>query len=322
MISHNTRDQQIRQEAADWAVRLDAGEAPGAELQHWLAQDAAHGAALDYARATWNLLGDLGRQAAARNQPIALPVRKRAPLTRWVGSAAASVLLLLGLQQAAPMLTPMLADHATGKGEIRSITLPDGSVAQLDARTAIDLHYTDSERRIRLLQGDASFAVAPIGGTEQRPFIVETAGGNSRALGTKFVVSQDQDGAWMGVLEHSVELSLQQPPATGLARTVLQEGQAAHYSADKGIEPLADFDVARASSWQRGVLVFDRVPLAEVAERLNRYRDGWLMITDKNLAQREVSGVFRLDSLDDALATVTSELHATRMDLPGVTLLY
>ncbi len=321
MISHNTREQQIRQEAADWAVRLDARESSGAqadELQHWLAQDPAHGAALDYARATWSLLGELGQQATARNQPIALPVRKPVPVTRWVGSAAASVLLLLGLQQAAPLLPPMLADHATGKGEIRSITLPDGSVAQLDAKSAIDLYYTDKERRIRLLSGDASFDVAPIGGNEQRPFIVESAGGSSRALGTKFVVSQDDRGAWMGVLEHSVELSLQNPAR----RQVLQEGQAAHYSQENGIETLQGFDVARASSWQRGVLVFDRVPLAQVAERLNRYRPGWLMISDKNLAQREVSGVFRLDSLDDALATVASELHASRIDLPGMTLLY
>ncbi|MEN0105123.1 MAG: FecR domain-containing protein [Pseudomonas sp.] len=321
MISHNSNEQEIRQQAADWAVRLDAQNADATELQHWLAQDPAHGVALDYARATWGLLAELGREAATANTPIALPVRKRAPLTRWVGGAAASVLLLLGLQQAAPLLTPMLADEATGRGEIRRITLPDGSVATLDANSAIDLHYSATERRIELLSGDASFTVAPVGGNEPRPFIVDSAGGSSRALGTQFVVSQDAKGAWMGVLEHSVELTLQQP-GSGLNRQVLQEGQAAHYTASGGIEMLPGFDVARASSWQRGVLVFDRVPLAQVAERLNRYRPGWLMITDKNLAQREVSGVFRLDSLDDALTSVTTELHASRVDFPGVTLLY
>jgi transmembrane sensor len=322
VISHNTREQEIRQQAADWAVQLDARTVNSSELQHWLAQDPAHGPALDYARATWNLLADLGREAVAANVPVALPVRKRAPLTRWVGSAAASVLLLLGLQQAAPLLTPMLADHATGIGEIRRVTLPDGSVATLDANSAIDLHYSASERRIELLSGDASFAVAPIGGNEQRPFIVDSSGGSSRALGTQFVLSQDAKGAWMGVLEHSVELSLNEPPQNGIERQVLQQGQAARYSQAAGIELLSDFDVARASSWQRGVLVFDRVPLAQVAERLNQYRPGWLLITDKTLAQREVSGVFRLDSLDDALTTVTAELHASRVDLAGVTLLY
>ena len=47
-----------------------------------------------------------------------------------------------------------------------------------------------------------------------------------------------------------------------------------------------------------------------------------MLITDSALARREVSGVFRLDILDEALDTLTHELKVSRLDLPGVTFLY
>lgn len=324
MISHDVREQEIREAAADWAVRLDAaaaGSARPAELERWLADDPRHLQALQYAQATWDLLGQLG--SAQVTAPLVdvrqFPARRRAAPLRWVATAAALVLLLVSVQQGSQMMVPLLADHATGRGEIREVQLPDGSVAQLDTQSAIDLVYSASERRIRLLQGEASFTVAPLGPDEQRPFVVESRGGSTRALGTRFVVGENADeGAWVGVLEHSVELKVSSPADN---RLVLREGQAARYD-QMGIEPLSGLDVQRASSWQRGVLVFERVPLEQVAQRLNRYRAGWVVIADAQLAQREVSGVFRLDSLDEALSTVTRELHAKRTDLPGVSLIY
>lgn len=327
MISHDVREQEIREAAADWAVRLDAaaaGSARPAELERWLADDPRHVQALQYAQATWNLLGQLG--SAQATAPLAevrqFPARRRAAPLRWVATAAALVLLVVSVQQGAQMMVPLLADHATSRGEIREVQLPDGSVAQLDTQSAIDLVYSASERRIRLLQGEASFTVAPLGPDEQRPFVVESRGGSTRALGTRFVVGENAgEGAWVGVLEHSVELKVPSSSSPADNRLVLREGQAARYD-QAGIEPLGGLDVQRASSWQRGVLVFERVPLEQVAQRLNRYRTGWVVIADAQLAQREVSGVFRLDSLDEALSTVTRELHAKRTDLPGVSLIY
>ena len=85
---------------------------------------------------------------------------------------------------------------------------------------------------------------------------------------------------------------------------------------------LPDFDLARATSWRRGVLVFDRQPLAKVVEELNRYRPGRVVLSNADLANREVSAVFRLDMLDQALGTLTDELQVRRFDLAGVSLIY
>ncbi|MGY2437227.1 hypothetical protein ACW4FQ_29230, partial [Escherichia coli] len=84
----------------------------------------------------------------------------------------------------------------------------------------------------------------------------------------------------------------------------------------------AVLDLQRATSWQRGLLVFDRQPLGQVIEQLNRYRPGYILIGSDAIAQREVSGVFRLDALDDALATLTREMQLRQRELMGVSLIY
>ena len=137
------------------------------------------------------------------------------------------------------------------------------------------------ERRISLLAGSAVFDVAPMSEAETRPFVVQSAGGRTRALGTQFVVGREgRDRAWVGVLQHSVEVSLQAPPAQGAAQQTLEEGQSARYSAAQGVQKLPGFDLSAATSWRRGVLVFDRQPLGHVIEQLNRYRPGQIILAN------------------------------------------
>lgn len=329
VISQHLREQQIREEAADWAVRLSQGDpdpATAEALARWRQADPRHPEALAFAQATWDALGQLADEPAAGEPPrrrAAREAARPAPRTRrrwrWASGVAALLLVaVLGVDAGRPLLMPLLADYASGTGEVRRVTLPDGSEVELDSRSAIDVLYSDGERRVRLLAGEACFSVAPMGGDERRPFVVESAGGTTRALGTRFLVGERGQGAWVGVLEHSVAVNLEGVPG----ERVLSEGQSARYDRTQGIQPLLGLDLQRASSWRRGVLVFDRVPLAEVAEQLNRYRTRRLVVTDARLARREVSGVFRLDILDEALDTLTHELHAQRLDVPGATFLY
>ena len=70
------------------------------------------------------------------------------------------------------------------------------------------------------------------------------------------------------------------------------------------------------------MLIFDRQPLAHVIEQLNRYRPGQIVLANRALADRQVSGVFRLDMLDSALATLTQELQVQRVELAGLSLIY
>ncbi|EPL8686531.1 TPA: FecR family protein, partial [Pseudomonas aeruginosa] len=119
-----------------------------------------------------------------------------------------------------------LADHATGKGEVRILRLVDGSEVELDAQSAIDVAYDSRERRVRLLEGSAIFRAAPRAGRETRPFVVESAGGSTRALGTRFLVSRNDDGSvQVGVLEHRVAVALAHPRTGTVGRRELGEGE-------------------------------------------------------------------------------------------------
>ena len=333
MNSQGPEQQMITEAAAEWAVRLHAGalsEEAQAQLEQWLAADERHAPALHFAEQAWAALGELAlesrpephrqRPAEARTAPV---TRRRRPL-RWVGRAAVlSLVLAVGWVTGPTLLLQMQSDYRTGAGEIRTVQLDDGSSVELDASSAISIDYDSNERRINLLAGSAVFDVAPMSEAETRPFVVQSAGGRTKALGTQFVVGREgSDQAWVGVLQHSVAVSLQSPPVQGAAQQTLEEGQSARYSVKNGVQPLPGFDLSAATSWRRGVLIFDRQPLGQVIEQLNRYRPGQILLANPALASRQVSGVFRLEMLDSALQTLTRELHVKRVELAGVSLIY
>ena len=329
MNSPGPQQHSITEAAADWAVRLHAGaltDQEQAELRQWIARDSRHEAALRFAEQTWAALGEVHRdETLHRQRPPATAAPVRGPRRRRPWRMAASVALLLvvagvGWVRGPEALLQMQADYFTQKGEVRTVHLADGSSVQLDSASAIKLDFDGVQRRISLIKGSAIFDVAPMAGEEKRPFVVHSASGQTRALGTRFVVEREDDRqAWVGVLQHRVAVTLQALPQKA---TVLKEGQAARYSPENGVVALDDFDLERATSWRRGVLIFDRLPLAKVIEQLNRYRPGKVVLTNADLGTREVSGVFRLDMLDTALGTLTEELQVQRFDLAGLSLIY
>lgn len=233
--------QQIRQQAAEWAIRLDGGDLDRSRreaLDGWLAADPRHPAALALAQRTWKQLGSLAEPRTMVQTAVASAPRRAGGRRKgWRGwAAAAAVLLALGSAwNERDAGVSWLADHATGKGEVRILRLVDGSEVELDAQSAIDVAYDSRERRVRLLEGSAIFRAAPRAGRETRPFVVESAGGSTRALGTRFLVSRNDDGSvQVGVLEHRVAVALAHPRTGTVGRRELGEGESLRYSAEGG----------------------------------------------------------------------------------------
>ncbi|HBO3874035.1 TPA: FecR domain-containing protein, partial [Pseudomonas aeruginosa] len=231
--------QQIRQQAAEWAIRLDGGDLDRSRreaLDGWLAADPRHRAALALAQRTWKQLGSLAEPRTMVQTPVASAPRRAGGRRKgWRGwAAAAAVLLALGSAwNERDAGVSWLADHSTGKGEVRILRLVDGSEVELDAQSAIDVAYDSRERRVRLLEGSAIFRAAPRAGRETRPFVVESAGGSTRALGTRFLVSRNDDGSvQVGVLEHRVAVALAHPRTGTVGRRELGEGESLRYSAE------------------------------------------------------------------------------------------
>lgn len=333
MSGRDEEQQKIEAKAAEWVVRLEAGpldDAERRELDAWRRRSPAHDRAFNHARRTWAELGALEPQAG----PIATRAAARGPTDgrrdggsrgrpgRRLGlGLAASILLAaaLGAVHALDPVATLRADHTTRVGEVREITLPDGSTAQLDTDTALAIDFAGPERSVTVLDGAAAFTVASQG--DAGPFVVRAAGGSARALGTEFVVRAAGDRARVKVLADRVRVTAGQAPDA--QSKVLSTGQTVDYGGDDGrIGAVRTIDPGRTATWRTGRLVFDDVPLATAVAEINRYRRGRVVVLDSDLAKRRVSGVFRIADLDGVPQRIAGELGARTTSVPFLTVLH
>jgi len=106
----------------------------------------------------------LGKQADA---PSPLVAARSSP--RWaVAAALAGIAILLGGWW---WLTAR-QQFSTVAGEQRTLTLEDGSIVQLNARSSIRINFSAQRRDVRLLTGEALFTVHR---DQRRPFRVMTS---------------------------------------------------------------------------------------------------------------------------------------------------
>jgi transmembrane sensor len=301
-------DESVAMQAAQWFFLLQSGEATAADHSrwtHWRAADPAHEAAWQRAELVsrkFNMLPGalsmpaLGRKTRAdrRTAVKTLAVLLTAAPAGWLAWRASPA-------------REWMADQRTATGERRELRLPDGTRIQLNTATAIDVAYDAKQRLVRLRAGEILIDTAPdtVASSDPayRPFVVETAQGRLRALGTRFVVRQYEDRrSHLAVLEGAVEI--RPDDARGLA-VVLKAGEQAGFSASAVGEVTAVGP--EADDWSRGVLRAKNMRLQDFLAELGRYRPGVLRC-DPAVADLRVSGVFQLrdtgpvlDSLPQAL---------------------
>jgi len=322
----------IESEATDWLVLQTAGRLDShaeSAFQAWIGRSAQHRAIYAELRRTWDSLevlrsnpGDLLRHTAKLNHK-AEAMRMPRRLTSAITALAASLLLMaLGaFLWFGDLATLMLADHRSAPGEIRSVTLADGSHVDLGPASAIRVQFSATERRIELLNGSAFFHAVPQALAGGRPFVVETGRLSARALGTRFAVERLAERDTVAVAEHDVEVTLRGPD--DLAQSaVLSPGQTMRYRRGAALGMVGSIDPREIAAWRSGNLVFYQAPLGEVVAELNRYRRSRIVIMDDELSARIVSGVVRGDDPDGALKVVTDELRVRKTEWPFLVIIH
>ncbi|MDQ7249540.1 FecR family protein [Dongia sedimenti] len=289
-------NRRIAEQAADWALRLADGisEPERLDFDAWLRRDPAHGRAFDRAR---RIMGEAGM--ALRLDTDFTRRLLRRPEKRG-GPTAIVVLLVLaaagGAFLAADGPLRLRADFVSAAGDMPRIALSDGSYVTLNGESAIAAHFDAGTRSVTLLKGEAYFEVAS---DPARPFVVTAGPGRIEARGTAFDVNLVGGEVDVTVTEHTVAVKA---TAAG-AETLLASGRRLAYD-DQGIlrrpEPVPE---GFETPWRQGRLIFEDRPLSMVAEEIFRHLPGKVVVADRALAGRRISGSFDLADPEAALAS-------------------
>jgi transmembrane sensor len=286
--------------AARWYVDL-RDEAPDAAVcaahQRWLKHDPRHQQAWDRLARLQDKLGQIN-PAIGRSTLTSARARRRDVLK------VLSILLVAGgagtLAWNTTALPTLMADQRTATGERRRVRLDDGTQLQLNTATAVDVRYSERLREVFLLRGEIQIETAR--DPHARPFIVHTAEGSIRALGTRFVVRSETGRSEVSVQEHAVEVR-----TSNLSGPVVRvdAGQQLGFR-QNSIEPLQPAN-PQADAWTRDMLVADDWRLGDFIAQLQRYRSGHLGC-DPAVAALRISGAFHLGNTDTVLDNLTSTL--------------
>jgi len=188
--------------------------------------------------------------------------------------------------------------YITNVGEMRSITLEDGSVVDLNTRSRLRARFTAAERDVQLLTGEAIFRVAR---NPNRPFRVWSGETEIVAVGTEFNVDAHNSRTVVTVLEGRVRVSSSMSSTSGrstgstepAARPIeLASGEqavVAEFNPPRRV-PVADTKRATAGTERR--LIFEETTLTDVAAEFARYNEKSIHILGEPLASKRITGIF------------------------------
>jgi len=334
----------IEEEAVVWLVRLDRDngleDSELVEMQAWAARSPAHRAELLRISAFWNannVLTELsiplrGRAGSERGQNRGM-LNVLFPYQNFRGIVVAMCFLLSFFAFKDWLIPPAIDStngiYATAIGEVRLETLVDGSQLEINTDSQVQVDYSGSTRKLRLLRGEVHFSVSH---NEEWPFEVYAGGSKVGAVGTAFLLRLNDDALNVIVTDGKVDLSalsdsslaskenpLQQysPALEKFARLSVGEGLTFN-SRSASPEPkiMEKSEIIQKLAWRKGYLVFSGEPLSLVVEELNRYQIISVEILGPELGALPIGGRFKIGELDALFDALNSNfgIQVNRVD--------
>ena len=316
----------VEHEAVAWVQKLASGEATADDvdaLKRWCAQSPEHAAAFAEAKRVWGRVGAAGRVLHEPGEDFTADLDELGRHRRVMNRRAllgGGVALLGGVSAYGvinppfglwPSFSELDADYRTGTGEQRSVTFANDVAISLNTQTSLAVRPSQgTEDRIELISGEAAFAAS----NARRSFAVLAANGKAIVESGRFDVRYTTMGERSPVsvtcFDGAVRIEHRKEVAD------LGPGQRVQYDA-AGLGQIAAVDPIAASDWQRGIVEFRGTPLAEAVEEINRYRPGRIILINARLAQKDISGRFRIDQMDKVLLQLQQAFGARLRRLPG-----
>lgn len=205
--------------------------------------------------------------------------------------------------------------YTTAFGEIRNIVLPDSSKVTLNANSTLSFHHASlvgsSERRI-YLEGEAYFEVLKKRNPHPVKFIVVTENAEVEVLGTRFNVNSRRGKTRVVLNSGKVKFNVSHDQ-----KATLEPGDMVEYSDDQELT-LQKVDPEIHNSWVKQQLIFDDTSLQELAEILEDNYGLKVIINNKDLNNKKITGEISAKSAT-VILTAISKLFKIKVSRSGNT---
>ncbi|HWB16598.1 MAG TPA: FecR domain-containing protein [Vicinamibacterales bacterium] len=288
-------------EAAEWVIALREepdDRALRARFTAWLEADPHHAEAWAEMDETVRIIESAPPERRTYDLPA--PVKRLDRRWRWGWTAAAAAFVVLVLI-AGPMISLRLkADHFSGVGKVENVALADGSVVELGPESAIAVDYRSDARLVRLLSGQAMFEVAP---DPARPFRVAAGHITATALGTGFDVRMIGERTSVAVRHGRVRV--QDEGATPTLTRELGAGEWVRFAPDRPMEEGAGA-AEIVGAWRSGTIPIRNRPIAEAIDEARPWFRGRIVLADRALGERLVTGTYDFRDPAHSLALIVA----------------
>ena len=239
------------------------------------------------------------------------------PLTRhffgsggvgWLVAASVSVVLLFAGIAYKDQL--FYTTYRTAFGEMRAITLTDGSRITLNANSSVRVPRFGfgGQNRNVMLAGEADFSIKHL--PNNQPFVVQT-GKNFEVvvLGTEFLVNTREKGEKVLLNTGKVRLLYQEGKTS--KQVIMMPGNVATFDPQGRVSLKQTPKPQDLMAWKEHRFVFDGKTLADIATLFKENYGIDLQIPDKAVAKWTISGSFKAYSAEELIETLAAAANLT-----------
>lgn len=246
--------------------------------------------------------------------PSTAPVRKM-QVFRWLAAAAIiGIIATFAWLWHTPTSPAVWASVRTGYGELRKVTLADGSVITLNANTELRYDSTaiNSANREVWLKGEAFFQVKTAAAGSFKVHAGDSL--SVSVLGTEFNVRHTNTNTAVTLNSGKVKVAAVQQGT--IAEIVLRPGEMVMYDAAQQQLQRQTADTALASGWKSGQQSFFQASLQEVTAWMTTHFGVAVSFSDPRLKQLPFSGTIPADSVAHIIPILEKSLDI-RIDKSG-----
>ncbi|GAB3177017.1 FecR family protein [Telluribacter humicola] len=244
-------------------------------------------------------------ESTEEDAPVDEPTVARPLWSRWL--VAATTLILLGMGGWMFKDNILYTTYRTAYGEIKTITLSDGSLVKLNTNSSLRVPrfgFGQHNREVYLV-GEANFSITHT--AEHQKFVVKTPKDfEVVVLGTEFTMYARQHNSKVVLKKGKVQVRYQE--ANKQKEVMMKPGDLVTIDRKNRVELKTTQQAQTSSEWEEKRFVFEETTLEEVAYLLQENYGLEVEIKGQALSERVIMGSFKANNIDELLQSISELL--------------